>query len=73
MKIFFYWIFFCLSIAIFDTPTFAATKEYKKITVNVIQAQKDLKQFFIQTQTTTYELPNTSSLKKQSTPKLNRW
>ncbi len=65
---FFFWIFFCLSVHIFGIPIFAATSEYKKITVNVIEAQKNLKQFFIQTETTTYEFPN-ASLKKKSTLK----
>lgn len=67
MKFFFCWIFFCQIFFYLLIPTYAFANEYKKVTINVIEAQKDLKQFFIQMQTTTYKFPNAST-KTKSTP-----
>ena len=50
--ILFYQIFFYLLLL---NCIFA--DEYKKVTINVIEAQKELEQFFVQMQTTTYKLP----------------
>ena len=47
--------------------------EYKKVTINVIEAQKELEQFFVQMQTTTYKLPDPNSKKKSTLQKISSY
>ncbi len=73
MKTVFYCILFCWLVTTFGLPNYATANAYKKVTINVIQEQKDLKQFFIQTQTTTYEFPSINSKKKSTLKKIGNY